>query len=216
MPAHAAIGAKSVPQKRNLFVISAPSGAGKTSLISALVGSDSSLRVSVSHTTRPRRAAERDGVHYHFVGAAEFEAMRVAGEFLEWATVFGHSYGTSDKTVREALRAGCDVILEIDWQGARQVRERWPRSVAIFVLPPCRAALAERLRGRGQDAAEVIAKRTAQAVEDISHYREFDHLVVNDDFQLALRALRRIVAASRAGETPPSPDHSALLAELLS
>lgn len=216
MPAHASIGANALPQQRNLFVISAPSGAGKTSLISALIESDSSLQVSVSYTTRARRAAERDGVHYHFIGAAEFEAMRAAGEFLESATVFGHSYGTSEKTVRAALRAGSDVILEIDWQGARQVRERWPRSVAIFVLPPCRAALAERLRGRGQDAAEVIAKRTAQAVEDISHCREFDHLVVNDDFQLALQALRRIVAAHRAGETPPSPDHSALLTELLS
>lgn len=216
MPAHPSSGANALPRKRNLFVISAPSGAGKTSLISALIESDSSLRVSVSYTTRRRRAAERDGVHYHFVGASEFEAMRAAGEFLEWATVFGHSYGTSEQTVREALRAGSDVILEIDWQGARQVRERWPRSVAIFVLPPCRAALAERLRGRGQDAAEVIAKRTAQAVEDIAHCREFDHLVVNDDFQQALRALRRIVAASRAGETLARADHSALLAELLS
>lgn len=215
LPAPATPCANAAPRFGNLFVISAPSGAGKTSLISALVESDPSLQVSVSHTTRPRRTAERDGVHYHFVRAATFDAMCDAGEFLEWAVVFGYRYGTSRKMVGQALRAGRDVILEIDWQGAWQVRQRWPRTVAIFVLPPCLEALTWRLRGRGQDAAQVIAHRTAQAVDDISHYHEFDHLVVNDDFDAALAALRRIVTAVRAGEPPPSADHSALLDRLL-
>lgn len=142
--------------------------------------------------------------------------MRAAGEFLEWATVFGHHYGTSRKAVADGLAAGRDIVLEIDWQGARQVRERWPDSVAIFVLPPCLGALTKRLRERGQDTSEVIAERMAQAVADLSHHGEFDHLVLNDDFQTALAGLRRIVAASRAGESPPSGDHSALIAKLLS
>ena len=199
----------------SLFVVSAPSGAGKTSLIEALVASDPGLCVSISHTTRPRRRVERDGVHYHFVSPAEFEALRAAGAFLEWATVFGHRYGTSRQAVTAALHTGRDVILEIDWQGAAQVRAGWPRAVAVFVLPPSRQALAERLRARGQDAADVIAKRTAQAVADMSHWRAFDHLIVNDDFNAALDALARVVAATRAGERPPPADHSVLLAELL-
>lgn len=215
MPELATPAANASPRAGNLFVISAPSGAGKTSLIKALVESDPSLHVSVSHTTRPRRRAEQDGVHYHFVRAATFDAMCHAGDFLEWAVVFGYRYGTSHKKVGQALYAGRDVILEIDWQGARQVRRRWPPTVAIFVLPPCLEALTRRLRGRGQDAAQVIGHRTAQAVEDISHYHEFDHLVVNDDFDTALAALRRIVAAVRAGEQPPSADHSDLLDRLL-
>ncbi len=142
--------------------------------------------------------------------------MRDADEFLEWATVFGHSYGTSRRAVADALRAGRDVILEIDWQGAAQVRAAWPRSsVSIFLLPPCRETLVRRLRQRAQDTADVIARRTAQAVADMAHHVEFDHLVVNDDFAEALAALRHIVAATRAGERPPRQDHSALLAALL-
>ncbi len=200
----------------HLFVVSAPSGAGKTSLIKALAEADPALSVSISHTTRPKRAAEAQGVHYHFVDAQTFEAMRRQGAFLEWADVFGHRYGTARQGVAEAIDAGRDVVLEIDWQGARQVRERLPEAIAIFVLPPSREALRERLTGRGQDRPETIARRTAQAVADMSHHAEFDHIVVNDDFDAALAALGGIVAATRAGSAPPTPDHGPLLAELLS
>ena len=199
----------------HLFVLSAPSGAGKTSLIRSLVESDECLAVSISHTTRPKRTAEIDGVHYHFVTAEDFAAMRAAGDFLEWATVFDHRYGTSRLAVENALRHG-DVILEIDWQGAEQVRQCWQGAVSIFVLPPSRQALAARLAKRGQDRPEVIAKRTAQAVADMSHCAEFDYLVVNDDFDATVAALKRIVAATRAGRTAAKDDHSTLLAELLS
>ena len=155
-----------------LFVVAAPSGAGKTSLVQSLAADDQSLVLSVSHTTRPRRGAEQDGVHYHFVDASAFAAMREAGEFLEWATVYGHRYGTSRQTVHDAVNAGRDVVLEIDWQGAAQVRTGWPDPVSIFVLPPSRRALEERLTGRAQDDPEVIAKRTAEAVADLSHHGE--------------------------------------------
>ena len=200
----------------HLFVVSAPSGAGKTSLIEALAAEDPALRISVSHTTRPKRGTEQDGIHYHFVAAAEFNAMRDAGEFLEWATVFDHAYGTSRQAVLEAMQANRDVVLEIDWQGAAQVRQRWAGTVTVFVLPPSREALVARLNGRGQDAAESIAKRTAQAVADISHWQEFDHVVVNDDFQAALESLRQIVAATRRGEHRPRQADAALLTALLS
>ena len=199
-----------------LFVVSAPSGAGKTSLVRSLVEGDSSLVLSVSHTTRPKRAAETEGVHYHFVAAEAFAAMREAGDFLECATVYGHSYGTSRQRVQAAAEAGRDVVLEIDWQGAAQVRARWPQPVSIFVLPPSRRALEERLTGRAQDQPDVIAKRTAEAVADLSHHDEFDHLVVNDDFDAALAALQRIVVATRRGESLPRKGHSALLRQLLS
>ena len=201
--------------RRHLFVLSAPSGTGKTSLIRALVDGDESLSVAISHTTRPRRAAEVDGVHYHFVTASDFAALRADGGFLEFATVFGHSYGTSHQALENALQTG-DVILEIDWQGAAQVRKRWRDAVSIFVLPPSRQALAARLAQRGQDRPEVIAKRTAQAVADMSHHDEFDHLLVNDDFDATVATLKRIVAATRAGRIEPREDHAALLAELLS
>ena len=203
-------------RRGHLFVVSAPSGAGKTSLIEALAAEDPALRISVSHTTRPRRPAERDGIHYHFVAAAEFDAMCAAGAFLEWANVFDHAYGTSRRAVLDAVQAGRDVVLEIDWQGAAQVRQRWPETVTVFVLPPSRDALVARLNGRGQDAAESIAKRTAQAVADISHWQEFDHVVVNDDFDAALESLRQIVDATRRGERRPREADEALLAALLS
>ena len=203
-------------QQGHLFVVSAPSGAGKTSLISALTESDCLLTVSISHTTRPRRAAETDGVHYHFVAPETFFEMRDAGEFLEYADVFGHAYGTSRRAVFDAVEAGRDVILEIDWQGAAQVRERWPGAVAIFLLPPSRDALAVRLRRRGQDGEDVIRARTAQAVSDMAHHSEFDHVVVNDDFAEAVGALRAIVQATREGRSPPRTDHGAVIAGLLS
>ena len=199
-----------------LFVVAAPSGAGKTSLVQSLVAGDPLLVLSVSHTTRPKRAAETDGVHYHFVDSSAFSAMREAGEFLESATVYGHRYGTSRRTVYAAVEAGRDVILEIDWQGAAQVRASWTDPISIFVLPPSRRALEERLTRRAQDRPDVIAKRTAEAVADLSHHGEFDHLVVNDDFDTALDALRRIVLATRRGESLPRQGHAALLQQLLS
>ena len=199
----------------HLFVVAAPSGAGKTTLIETLMGKEPSLVVSVSHTTRPRRASEIDGEHYHFVDEATFAALRDAGEFLEWASVFDHTYGTSRGTVVKELAAGRDVILEIDWQGAAQVRERHPEAVSIFVLPPSRSALIARLNARGQDRPEVIAKRLQQAVDDMSHHGEFDHVVVNDDFDDAVSSLSRIVQATRLGERFEEEDHSALLDELL-
>ena len=203
-------------QRGHLFVISAPSGAGKTSLIGALAESDCSLTVSISHTTRPKRANEADGVHYHFVAPETFAAMRARDEFLECADVFGHAYGTSRRAVVDAVEGGRDVILEIDWQGAAQVRASWPSAVAIFLLPPSRDALVARLQGRAQDGPDVIAARTAQAVADMSHHAEFDHVVVNDDFAAAVAALREIVQATRAGRRLAPVDHDALIAELLS
>lgn len=199
----------------HLFVVAAPSGAGKTTLIENLMQGEPSLVVSVSHTTRPKRASEIDGVHYHFVDEATFASLRDADEFLEWARVFDHAYGTSRDTVIRQLAAGHDVILEIDWQGAAQIRRRHPDAVSIFVLPPSRSALIERLNARGQDRPEVIAKRIQQAVDDMSHHDEFDYLVVNDDFDDAVLRLRRIVQATRGGERLPNADHSTLLGELL-
>lgn len=200
----------------HLFVVSAPSGAGKTTLLDALVRQDPALSVAISHTTRPKRVAEADGVHYHFTDCASFAAMRDQGEFLEWARVFGHAYGTSRRTVADAFAAGRDVVLEIDWQGATQVRQRWHDPVCVFVLPPSRQALLERLRKRGQDAPAVIAERMAQAVADISHHDEFDHVVVNDDFDSALHRLRGIVRATREGIALRRDSNAALLRQLLS
>lgn len=199
----------------HLFVVAAPSGAGKTTLIEKLMEAEPSLVVSVSHTTRPKRASEIDGEHYHFVDEATFASLRDAGEFLEWASVFDHAYGTSRTTVVTELEAGRDVILEIDWQGAAQIRERHPDAVSIFVLPPSTSALIDRLNARGQDEPEVIARRLQQAVADMSHHSEFDYVVVNDDFEDAVSMLRRIVQATRSGERIEQPNHAALLGELL-
>ena len=195
--------------------MAAPSGAGKTTLIEKLMQGEGSLEVSVSHTTRPKRASEIDGVHYHFVDETTFASLRDADEFLECARVFDHAYGTSRDAVIGKLAAGRDVILEIDWQGAAQIRQRHPDAVSIFVLPPSQSALIDRLHRRGQDRPEVIAKRLKQAVDDMSHHDEFDYLVVNDDFDDAVLRLRRIVQATRDGERLPKEDHSALLGELL-
>lgn len=204
-----------VARAGHLYVVAAPSGAGKTTLIKKLIEEDPSLVVSVSHTTRPKRSSETDGVHYHFIDEATFAALRKAGEFLEWASVFDHAYGTSRGRVAKELAAGRDVILEIDWQGAAQIRQRHPDAISIFVLPPSRSALIERLNDRGQDPPEVIAKRLQQAVADMSHHGEFGHVVVNDDFDDAVSTLRRIVQATRNGEPIEQPDHSALLDELI-
>jgi guanylate kinase len=198
-----------------LLVIAAPSGAGKTSLVAALVQSDPRVRVSISHTTRPRRGIERDGHDYFFIDAAQFEAMRDRGEFLEHARVFGNHYGTSRKAVESALDSGHDVVLEIDWQGARQIRRSFAGAATIFILPPSRATLIERLRKRGQDDETVIAERTREAVEEMSHYAEFDYLIVNDDFDVAVDDLRAVVRAERLRRFRQAERHERLIDDLL-
>lgn len=180
-----------------LFIVSAPSGAGKTSLVKALLERDPRLSLTVSFTTRVPRLGERDGIHYHFVPEAEFVSMVEQDAFLEHAEVFGNRYGTAEPTVRRGLAQGRDLLLEIDWQGARQVRERFPAAVSIFVLPPSATALEGRLRGRGQDSEEVIAARMARARTEISHYQEYDYLVLNDVFDDALAELGCLVQAAR-------------------
>ncbi len=198
-----------------LLLVSAPSGAGKTSLVGRLVAEDEHLRLSVSYTTRPRRASEQDGTDYHFVSAATFERMIAAGDFLEYANVFGNLYGTSRNWVENQLAAGQDVILEIDWQGARQVQAAMPEAVSIFIFPPSRATLLSRLTSRGEDDAETIARRTREAREEMSHYEAFDYVVINDDFDVALAEMRTIVRAERLRTAVQRVRHAALIAELL-
>ena len=180
-----------------LFIVSAPSGAGKTSLVRALLEKMPGLVLSVSHTTRPPRPGEVDGRDYHFVTPEDFERLAEAGAFLEQAEVFGNRYGTAEKGVRDQLAAGHDVILEIDWQGARQVRRRFPGAVSVFIAPPSIEALRERLSGRGQDDPEVIERRMAQARDELAHYVEYDYLVINDRFETALAELGCLVTAER-------------------
>ncbi len=200
----------------NLFIVSAPSGAGKTSLVKALLARDPGITVSVSHTTRPRRPGEVDGADYHFVDPATFERMVEAGAFLEHAEVFGNAYGTAEAEVRRLLeQEGRDVLLEIDWQGAQQVRRRFPQAVTIFILPPSREALRSRLEGRGQDSEEVIARRLRAAREEMAHYPEFDYLVVNDVFDEAVDRLHCIVVAQRLREPQQSERLRAMLEQLL-
>ncbi|HEU5339157.1 MAG TPA: guanylate kinase [Sulfuricaulis sp.] len=176
-----------------LFIFSAASGTGKTSLAKALVQQMPEVAFSVSHTTRAPRPGEEQGVHYYFVNQAQFDEMVAADRFLEHAKVFGHSYGTSRAATENLRRQGKHIVFDIDWQGARAIKEKIPEAVSIFILPPSRAALEERLTGRGQDAPEVIAQRMREAVSEISHYKEFDHLVVNDDFEAALADLKAII-----------------------
>ncbi len=199
-----------------LYIVAAPSGAGKTSLVKKLVETTAGVELSISHTTRPPRPGEEQGVHYHFVTLAAFEAMIAEDAFLERAQVFGNRYGTSRAAVLEQLQAGQDVILEIDWQGARQVRTLLPDSLTIFILPPSREVLRERLAGRGQDSAEVIEQRMAAALSELSHYAEFDYLVVNDDFGTALDVLRAILIANRQRRAVQLERHKELLHTLLS
>ncbi|HKK55659.1 guanylate kinase [Marinobacter sp.] len=197
-----------------LYVISAPSGAGKTSLVAEMLRRDRKLSVSVSHTTRPLRTGEQDGVNYHFVGRAQFEAMIVAGDFLEHADVFGNYYGTSQVWVKQRLAAGEDVILEIDWQGAEQVRRLMPECVGIFIVPPSPEVLRERLTGRGTDTPQVVERRLDEAADECSHAGEFDYLVVNDDFDTALEGLLAIVSCHRLRMRVQQVRHSELLIRL--
>ena len=176
-----------------LFVIAAPSGAGKTSLVRAVLDARPNLVVSVSHTTRPPRPHELEGRDYHFVTAAQFHALAQENAFLEHAQVFDNFYGTGAQQVQEKLASGRDVLLEIDWQGARQVQRRMSASTSIFILPPSRMVLEQRLRERNTDSAATIARRLSQAAEDMSHYREFDYVVVNDQFERAVQDLLEIL-----------------------
>lgn len=180
-----------------LYIVSAPSGAGKTSLVKALLEQDPGVGLAISYTTRAPRPGEQDGVHYHFVSPERFAEMVAAGEFLEHAEVFGNRYGTAEASVREQLAGGRDLVLEIDWQGARQVRARFPAAVSVFILPPSARTLEERLRGRGQDSDVVIAGRMARAREEMAHYAEYDYLVVNDRFETALGELASVLVAER-------------------
>ena len=202
-------------KRGRLFVITAPSGAGKTSLVNALLEREPGLRLSISHTTRPRRPNERDGREYHFVSVPQFEQLATQHAFLEHAKVFDNFYGTSRDFVEQQLRAGHDVLLEIDWNGAQQVRRALPSCVTVFILPPSRRALAERLAKRATDSAEVIARRLRDAAADMSHYREFDYVVINDDFEQAVHDLRRIIAGEGAGLAADRPQLQGLLKELL-
>ena len=177
----------------SLFIIAAPSGGGKTSLVNGLLSHDSHLVLSISHTTRPPRPGEIDGRHYHFVTEEQFEQMVRNGDFMEHARVFDHYYGTNRNSVAQQLGQDRDVILEIDWQGARQVRTAFVDCCLIFIIPPSLEALRERLTGRGQDSANVIQRRMRDAQAEISHWAEFDHLVVNDDFNKALEELLAII-----------------------
>lgn len=199
----------------NLFILSAPSGAGKSSLISALLEKHSDMKVSVSHTTRSPRPGEENGVHYYFVSVDEFKALIEKNDFFEWAQVFDNYYGTSKQAIESQLEAGIDVFLDIDWQGAQQIRKLVDDVETIFILPPSKEELESRLNNRGQDSAEVIAGRMAKAQSETSHYNEYDYVVVNDDFDTALTEIETIVMAKRLSLKSQTVRHQALLENLL-
>ncbi|MDH4610110.1 guanylate kinase [Pseudomonas sp. BN102] len=198
-----------------LYIVSAPSGAGKTSLVKALIDAEPNIRVSVSHTTRGMRPGEVDSVNYNFVTREEFVHMLEHGDFLEHAEVFGNLYGTSQRWVQQTLAEGHDLILEIDWQGAQQVRHLMPQAKSIFILPPSQEALRQRLNNRGQDSDEIIDRRMREAVSEMSHYVEYDYLVINDDFATALDDLKAIFRANQLRHGAQQVRHGALLARLL-
>ncbi|WP_312379966.1 guanylate kinase [Pseudomonas oryzihabitans] len=198
-----------------LYIVSAPSGAGKTSLVKALLDALPDIRVSVSHTTRAMRPGEADGVNYHFVDCATFTNLLEHGDFLEHAEVFGNYYGTSQAALERTLAEGHDLILEIDWQGAQQVRRKLPHAQSIFILPPSQAALRQRLDNRGQDSAEVIERRMREAVNEMSHYVEYDYLIINDDFASALEDLKSIFRTRQLRLDRQQRRHDDLLVDLL-
>ena len=198
----------------NLFIITAASGAGKTSLIKALLAKDEHLKLSISHTTRKPRSSEVNGVDYYFVDDATFLRMLGEAQFLESAEVHEARYGTSQSAVEASLKDGFDLILEIDWQGATQVRSLFPNAISIFVLPPSIAALEQRLNGRGQDSAEVIAKRVAAARTEMRHVGEFDYVTINDDFDIALEDISAIIRAQRLTETIQLERYASLIQTL--
>lgn len=203
----------------NLFILSAPSGAGKSSLIAALLKQEAesgkrALQVSVSHTTRDPRPGEENGVHYHFVNKSEFEALIAEDTFYEHAEVFGNYYGTSATAIDEQLQKGIDVFLDIDWQGAQQVRLKKPEVTTIFISPPSLDALENRLKARGQDSDEIIAGRMQEAKAECSHFGEFDYIIVNDDFEQALRDLTTVVYNQRLKRGQQQAAHSALFNSL--
>lgn len=198
-----------------LYIVAAPSGAGKSSIVNAVLARDPGIRLSISFTSRAPRPGERHAEHYNFVSAAEFEAMVAAGDFFEYARVHGDWKGTARQSVEPALAAGHDVLLEIDWQGARQVRQKVPDAVSVFILPPSRAALEDRMRKRGQDSEEVIQRRLAAAREEMSHYAEFDYVIVNEVFDTAVAEMCSIFTASRLRREAQATRHAALLAALL-
>jgi len=201
--------------KGTLYIISAPSGAGKTSLVKALLGTMSEVVVSLSHTTRAKRDEEVDGQEYHFIDEQTFDQMVANDEFLEHATVFGNKYGTSRQHLQEQLLLGRDVILEIDWQGARQIRQLMGDCKSIFVLPPTMQALCDRLIGRGQDTEQTIELRMNEAKSEMTHYAEFDYIVINDDFDTAVAELASIFVSNRLLADAQQQRHSKKLAELL-
>ncbi len=198
-----------------LYIISAASGAGKTTLVSAVLEQVDDLEVSVSHTTRAPREGEVDGVNYHFVDKHTFEAMVEDSEFIEYATVFGNMYGTSRQHIQEQLLKGKDVILEIDWQGARQIRQLMPDCKSVYIVPPSTEALRERLTSRGKDDEEIIARRMQEAISEMSHYVEFDYLIINDDFDEARDNLAAIIRGNRMLHEHQQQKHADLLARLL-
>jgi guanylate kinase len=208
------MSAGTAKKRGSLFVIAAPSGAGKTSLVKAVLDRDPSLRVSVSHTTRKQRPTEVPGRDYNFIGIDEFKRLRDAGEFLEHAQVFDNFYGSGRAQVEALRNAGHDVILEIDWQGAQQVRKAQPDSKTVFILPPSRAELEKRLRNRNTDSDQVIERRLQDAVADMSHYREFDCVIVNEEFETAVGQLLAILRGE-PGFSAKRPDLAPLLADLL-
>lgn len=198
----------------NLFIVSAASGAGKTSLVKALLAQDAQLALSVSHTTRAARPGEINDVDYHFFSEADFLSILEQSGFLESAYVHGARYGTSQAAVDTALARGQDVILEIDWQGAAQVRRLYPQAIGIFVLPPSIAALEQRLNNRGQDSAEVIARRVSAARDEMSHVVEFDYVTINDVFDVALQDLMAIIRTQRLKSQQQLPRYSSLIQQL--
>ncbi|MBE8596062.1 guanylate kinase [Xenorhabdus sp. BG5] len=200
-----------------LYIVSAPSGAGKSSLIQALLKTQPlyDTQVSVSHTTRQARPGENHGEHYFFVTVDEFQNMINHDEFLEYACVFGNYYGTSRKVIEDTLASGVDVFLDIDWQGAQQIRQKMPTARSIFILPPSKEELLRRLRGRGQDSEEIIAKRMAQAVAEMEHYNEYDYVIINDDFNTALADLQSIIRSERLRLDRQTQRHDALISKLL-